>query len=346
MPAVPSLESYGIEKVSTKVADVMKNPDYMRKFLRHAFHFNIQVNMLGSCSSYYESLCYSGVSINDPKAIAIAGLLGHLVDRAKTGIVFDESNWLLFLKRKNLRPRIDKPAYKDKERARVTPHMIDQLVFVTAKSIREKALKGFSAKFANVGTWDEDLARPWNSEMELAKNDQPLNRVLTDLKAALDPIVTFWVANARPDDDDEGRTFRKPRLHISFATLMEKCREDFLSIAPTVAPETNPSSTLGRWSRECSNGQSGYWNLIKASCLFHRYHKSRLIWYTAGIELGEIKAMAQGRGTYRATVQGIYNAMKLDRKFLERVQRKELERDEANDFGDEEDEYGDWDLDE
>lgn len=324
----------------------MEDLDYMDKFLRHAFHFNIQANMLGSCTSYYESLCYFGASIDDPKAIAIAALLGQLVDRAKTGIIFDESNWLSFLKKNDLRPRMDKPAYKDKERARATSHLIDQLVFVTAKGIREKALKGFSAKFADVGTWDEDLARPWKSEIELAKNDQSLDRALTDLKAALDPIVDFWVANARVEDGDEGRNLRKSRPQISFAALIEKCRDDFLSIEPTVPPETNPSSILGRWSRECSTGRCGYWSLIKASCLFHKYHKSRLIWYTAGIELGEIKAMARGRGTYRATVGGIYGAMKLDRKFVERATRKELECHEANDFGDEDDEYGDWGLDE
>ena len=323
----------------------MGDPDYVKKFLHHAFRFNVEASMLGVCTSYHESFCYSGVSIDDPKAIAIAALLGHLVDRAKTGIIFNESTWHLFLKRNNLRIRMDKPAYKDKERGRVTHHIIDQLVFVTAKGIREKALKGFSAKFADVGTWDEDLARVWNSEIELAKNDQSLNRALTDLKAALDPIVKFWVDNARVEEGDEGRTLRKPRAQISFAALIEKCRDDFLGIAPTFPPETNPSSTLGRWSRECSNGQSGYWSLIKASCLFSKSHKSRSVWYTAGMELGEIKAMAQGRGTYRVTVQGIYSAMKLDRKFLERARRKELERDEANDFGDEDDEYGDWGLD-
>lgn len=344
VPVVPRLESYGIEKVSTRVADMIEDPDYVNKFLRHAFHFNLQVNMLGSCTSYLESLCYSGVSIDDPKAIAIAALLGHLVDRAKTGIIFDESHWLSFLKRNNLQTRMNKPAYKDKERARGTSHMIDQLVFVTAKGIREKALKGFSAKFAHVGTWDEDLARPWNSEIELAKNDQSLNRALTDLKAALDSIATFWVTNARAEDGDEGRILRKSRPQLSFAALIEKCRDDFLSIAPTVPAETDPSSTLGRWAREWGNGRSGYWSLVKASCFFYKYHKSRLVWFTAGIELGEIKAMARGRGTYRATVAGIYSAMKLDRKYVQRARRKDLEREEANDV--EEDEYGVWGLDE
>ena len=346
MPAVPALKSYGIEKVSTRVGDMMEDPDYMNKFLQHAFHFNLQANMLGSCTAYHESLCYSGTSIEDPKAIAIAALLGHLVDRAKTGIIFDESHWIQFLKRNNLRTRLEKPAYKDKERGRGTSHMIDQLVFVTAKGIRERALKGFSDKFAHVGTWDEDLVRPWNSEIELAKKDQSLDRALTDLKGALDSIATFWAANVRVEEVDEARTHRKSRPHISFAALIEKCREDFLGIAPTHLPETTPSSTLGRWASEWSNGRCGYWGLVKASCLFSKYHKSRLVWYTAGIELGEIKAMARGRGTYRATVAGIYNAMKLDRKFVDRARRKLLEREEANDSGDEDDEYGVWDFDE
>lgn len=343
------MKSYGIQKVSTKVADVMEDPEYIKKFLQHAFHFNLQVDMLGSCTSYHESLCYFGVSIDDPKAIAIAALLGHLVDRAKTGITFDESNWQRFLKENRLRPRIDKPAYKDKEKARVTSHMIDQLVFVTAKGIREKALKRFSDKFADVGTWDDDLARPWNSEIELAKKDQLLDRTLTDLKDAIDSIAKFWSDHACVEDGDEGSPLRQLRSQISFAALIEKCRDDFLSIAPTFSPEMNPSSTQGRWARESDNRGGGYWGLVKASCLFHRYHKRPLVWYVAGIELGEIKAMARGRGTYRVTIGGIYAAMKLDRKYLDRARRKELEREEASEIEDEDDEYDEydaWDVDE
>lgn len=347
MPPVPPLESYGIERVNTKVADMMEEPDYMSKFLRHAFHFNLQANMLGSCTAYHESLCYSGTSIGDPKAIAIAALLGHLVDRAKSGIMFDELNWFQFLKENKLRTRIEKPAYKDKEKARGTSHMIDQLVFVTAKGVREKALKEFSTKFTEVGTWDEDLVRPWNSETELAKNDQSLEQALTELRAGLESIAHFWTANVRFDDGEEGRPPRRSRPQLSFAAMLEKCRDDFLNIAPTCPPETSPSSTLGRWAHEWSNRRCGYWGLVKASGLFHIYHKKNLVWWVAGVELGEIKAMARGRGTYRATVTGIFSAMKLDRKCLERARRRELERGEAtNDVGDEDDEYGFWDLDE
>lgn len=347
MPAVPPLESYGIEKVSTRVADMIEDPDFMNKFLQHAFNFNLQANMLGFCTTYHESLCYTGTSIDDPNAIAIASLLGHLVDRAKTGIIFDESDWRSFLKRNNLPTRLEKPAYKDKENARGTSHMIDQLVFVTAKAIGDRALKAFTDKFSHVGTWDEDLARPWNFEIELAKKDQSLDRALTHLKTALESIHTFWAGNAkRAEDGDEGRSLRKSRPHLTFAALIEKCRDDFLDIAPTSPSETTPSSTLERWAREWNNGRCDYWGLVKASCLYSKYHKIPFVWYTAGIELGEIKATAQGRGTYRPTVAGIYSGMKLDRKFVERARRKNLERGEMNDVGDEDDEYGSWGLDE
>lgn len=325
---------------------MIEDPNYVDKFLRHGFHFNLQTNMLGVCTAYHESLCYFGTSIDDPKAIAIAALLGHLVDRAKTGIIFDEANWHQFLKSRNLRPRLDKPAYKNIEKGRATPHLIDQLVFETAKAIRNKALKEFADKFVHVGTWDDDLARPWNSEIEVAKDDPCLDRALTELKAACDSIHAFWAANAQPEDSNEGRILQnplhKPRPQLSFAALVEKCREDFLNIAPTMPSETNPSSTLGRWAREWQHGRSTNWNLVKASYLFHKYHMSRFIWYTAGVELGEIKVIARGRGTYRTTVSGIFNALKLDRKFVDRARRRELEREEAYDFGDEDDEYGAW----
>jgi hypothetical protein len=340
---VPQLESYGIQKDNTKVGDIIGHPDYASTFLQHAFSFNLQANMLGSCTVYHESLCYSGTSIDNPKAIAIAALLGHLVDRAKSGIIFDGSMWLQFLKRNKLRPRLEKPAYRDKEKARPTSHMIDKLVFVTAKAIREKALKEFSAKFAQVGTWDEDLVRPWNSELEVAQNDRSLERALNDLKAGLSSIADFWVANARIDDGEEGRVLRKSRAQLSFAAVVEKCREDFLNLTPTCPPETSPSSTLGRWAQEWKNGRSGHWALVKASALFHRYHKSRVAWHVAGVELGEIKAMARGRGTYRLTIAGVFTAMKLDGKLVNKIRRMELRREEANEAGVDDDEYGVWD---
>ncbi len=343
---VPPLESYGIEKVHTKVSDIIEDPDYVSKFLRHAFHFNLQTNMLGSCTAYHESLCYSGTSIEDPKAIAIAALLGQLVDRAKSGIIFDDSKWLRFLKESKLRPRLDRPAYKDKEKARRTSHLIDHLVFVTAKGIREKALEGFSSKFAHVGTWDAELVRPWNSELELAKNDQSLGRALRDLKSGLSIIADFWFANVGIDQGEDVRTLRKSRAQLPFAAVVEKCRDDFLNLAPTCLLETPKSSTLGRWAHQSQNGGCAYWALVKASALFHQFHKIRMPWHIAGVELGEIKAMARGRGTYRVTVAEIFNAMKLDRKFVDRSRRRELEREEANDAGDQDDEYGAWDWDE
>lgn len=346
VPPVPPLKSYGIQKDNTKVADVIEDPDYMSKFLRHAFDFNLQTDLLGSCTGYHESLCYFGTSIEDPKAIAIAALLGHLVDRVKSGIMFDESTWSRFLKKNNLRTRLEKPAYKDKEKARWTSHMIDQLVFVTAKGVRAKALKEFSAKFAQVGTWDEDLVRPWNSELELAKNDQSLGRALADLKAGLSTIVDFWVANIRVEDVEEGRTLRKSRPQLPFAAVVDKCRDDFLNLAPTCPVGTDPSSTLGRWARGWKNGRCGDWSLVKASALFHTYHKTKVAWHVAGVELGEIKAIARGRGTYRVTVAGIFNAMRLDRKAVDRARRGQLESEEANDVGDEDAEYGFFDRDE
>ncbi|MCJ1346686.1 hypothetical protein MMC31_004904, partial [Peltigera leucophlebia] len=93
VPNCPWLDSYGIEKDKMKVGEIFGMPDYTSRFLHHAFRFNLQANLLGSCTNYHESLCYSHTRIDDPKAMAIGSLLGILVDRAKAGIKFDNDVW-------------------------------------------------------------------------------------------------------------------------------------------------------------------------------------------------------------------------------------------------------------
>lgn len=352
VPPVPPLEFYDIQKSNVAVAEIIQNPDYVTMFLRNAFDFNLEANMLGKCSAYHESLCYWGTSIQDPKAIAIAALLGHLVDRAKSGIVFSESHWFRFLKRNEFPMKIDKPAYKDKESQRLRSHTLDKLVSI-AQRITKQGLTQFHAKFAQVGTWDEDLGRLWSREVELAKSEQSTERAFTDLKASLDSIVDFWMLNARGHDEDARPIFRTSSPPLNFAAVVEKCRDDFLNLAPTCPSDTPQSSILWRWAHEWKDGRGGNWSLVKASALYHKQHRNNMSWHVAGIELGKIKAAAQGQGMSRVIVAPIYAAMKLDRKAVDRIQRRELqcEAEEWYDFEDvdedehEEEGYGvfEWD---
>ena len=57
--------------------DKMRVPDCTSRFLHDVSRFNLQMNLLGSRTTYHESLCYSHASIDNPKAIAIGSLLAQ-----------------------------------------------------------------------------------------------------------------------------------------------------------------------------------------------------------------------------------------------------------------------------
>ncbi len=346
VPSCPSLESYGIEKDNTKVGDILGHPDYTSEFLRHAFRFNLQSNLLGSCTIYHESLCYGRTSIDDPKAMAIAWLLGLLVDRAKAGIKFDNTIWLDFLRENGLPTHLEKPAYKNKEKATPTEHMIDRLVFHDAKVVREETLRKFSENFADVGSYDMDLVRIYKSELDMAKEDEFLGSVLKELKKAIESIAAFWSQSTTrlKKEDEEFNTPRRQAIGLSFPALVQKCRADFVAIAPAYGPEEpHKSHIIRRWERESGDSAPGrYWPLLKASALFYHFHARGMVWHVAGVELGEIKATSKGPGTYRVVVNMVHQAMKLDRKMVDKVLRMELARDATGKDAEEDDEFGEW----
>jgi len=347
VPDFPTLDFYGIEKDSTKVADHLTHPDYMNRFLRQAFNFNLRLNMLGPCTNYHEALCYLNNTIDSPNTINIAVLLGKLVDSNKGGFIFDDPKWTSFLKNNGLPLRLPPPAYKNKDKAKPTNHMIDQLVFDIAKKIREKALGDFDDRFREAVWWDRDLVRIRNEMVNHATSDVSLALVLKNLEMDLEAILRFWMCNARPEDEnDETRPPRKGNA-LNFRAVVEKCRGDFLSLRPrtddlglptlnmntysnaqSMIAAVNVSERVRQWQQECSKGDKhSYWALVKASVAFHLHHKRAFVWHTAGIELGEIKATAKGRGTYRIVTPEIYDAFKLDSKLVNGVKRREIERD-------------------
>lgn len=348
LPIPPDLESYGIEKDSSTVGDFLEHPNYTDMFLRHAFNFNLQATMLGICTVYHESICYREKAIDSPHAVSIAILLGKLVDSAKGGFQFDEAKWAAYLKKFQLPRMLPSPAYRDRQKGKPTTHLIDHLVFVVAKRAREKALKEFHNHFIDVSPRDDDLIRIRNEEYEEAKNNEPLAIVLKNLKSDLEVIHTFWRVNARPEDVDEDlRPSRKPDVP-TFRNLVESCRADFVSLKPTLDedPPIEPSDRIRSWQRDHARGRSSYWDLVKASVAFSLFYQTSFVWHMAGIELGEIKATACGRGTYRAVVGEVFDAFKLDKRVIDRARRREMLEREGGLGGEEEGddgEFGVWD---
>ena len=347
VPDPPKVEFYGIEKDNTKVSDLLPHHDYMNRFLRHAFNFNLQTNMLGICSVYHEMYCYHNKAIDSKPAIQIAGLLGNLVDSAKGGYSFDNTKWTDFLKKHELPRNLTTPAYKDRN-TRPTKHLIDHLVYVTAKNIKDDVLKKFSEHFQDVSERDDDLSRLRTEAVEEAKANKELAKVLNNLKIGLKTIKDFWAVHAYVEDDEAVHATRKSPA-LTFRTLVERCRNDFSNLGPTL--DTPPiSDKIASWQRDHAAGRSTYWDLLKASVAFYHHYKSPFIWHVAGIELGEIKAMARGRGTYRAVAEEVFEAFKLDSRVVDGALRREMSEREGQgkvdgEFDDSDDEFGYFDMD-
>ncbi|KAL8840797.1 MAG: hypothetical protein Q9176_003644 [Flavoplaca citrina] len=359
----PGPELYGIEKEDTTVKKLLLNDDYMDRFLRLGFDFNLQGNLLGVCTIYHESLCYQRNNINSPSAIKIAQLLGYLVDRAKAGMIFDDEKWLAFLKKEGLPKSLPRPAYKDKEKGKPQrSNLIDRLVFETAKGIREKALGNFSRRFNNVGSYDTDVVALYKVECEDAKRDEGIKKALADLKTELRAIRDFWSTHCMGSDDHgageevKGSGIRGRRKSIlPFQAIAEQVRDNFLAVRPSAEARTL-SPIVARWDREYqysptstspSSPPWNHWNLLKASSIFFHHHDRPFIWYAAGVELGILKSQARGIGTFRTVVGDIWECFKVDNKAADRKTNKVVE-DQGNYMGgdgleiDEADEYGDW----
>ena len=347
VPDPPNIDFYGIEKDNTKVSDLLHHHDYMNQFLCHGFNFNLQTNMLGTCTLYHEKLCYHNKAIDSKPATQIASLLGNLVDSAKGGYIYDTGKWTDFLKKENLPRNLTDPAYKDRN-ARPTDHLVDHLVHVTAKNIKDDVLKKFSEHFQDASERDDDLFRLRTEAVEEAKANKEMAKVLDNLKTGLKTIKDFWVVHAHVEDDEAVHATRKSPA-LTFRTLVERCREDFLKLGPTL--DTPPiSDKIATWQRDHAAGRSSHWDLLKASVAFYHHHIGAFIWHVAGVELGEIKVTAKGRGTYRAVDEEVFEAFKLDSRAVDGALRREmLEREGSGkidgESDDSDDEYGNPDSD-
>ena len=329
IPRAPGLKHYGITEDCTKMADIISNSEWPSQFLSLAFCFNMETNLLGQCSVYHESFCYRNGTIRDSMATDLAMLLGLLVDKAKGGLIFNEQTWMGFLKKHGLPARLPKPAYKNKATAKPTDHVIDKLVFVVAKGVRQKALGQFSQHFEEAVTYDDDLVRLSKDEHDESRGDPELKGILNDLTAKLQGVCDFWISNVGTEGEDE----IAPKRGMTFRACVEHCRDMFLAIEP---PDTS-YPMIGRWKKAVVSGRKSHWLLLKASALFANFHSRNFVWHVAGEELGEMKAMRSR--SYHTVTSDLFAAYKLNTKYIQRLEKKNLRS--LEDRGDEDDEG--WD---
>ena len=332
LPQEISYTDFGIIKDDKKASSFIEKDRLTTDFIRHGLEFNLQPGMLGKCTYYHEALCYREnpkTSINDPQALAIGMLLGLLVDSAKGGFTFNTSIWKNYLKSQGLHPYLPKPKYKEPSKYTVgSTHLIDQLVFQVAKQVSTKALEDFWRSFKVLAPRDEDLVRLSAKESEAAKSNPELKDVLECLKVDIEKLHNDFTRNRCSKDEDSLFTTTKTAVasESKFRALVENCRSEFCTIAPRLKAgdtATMRSDRILEWQQAHSKGESSYWDLLKASVAYAGHSKSKFVWHMAGLELGEIKATARGRKTYRSVRNEIFNSFRVDAKFVEGIKRRE-----------------------
>ena len=330
----PRLEFYGITKNETKISDIIHEPDFTSLFLRQGFEFNLQQSFTGICTNYYESFCYKQKSIDSPMAKDIALLLGHLVDSAKGGLIFNNQTWKEFLQRNGLPSYLPPPAYKDKKNSDPTDHVIDKLVLL-AKKIKDNSLESLTKYFKiKAANYDDDLVMLWKEIDEEAKTDTELKGILSDLRVQLRAVKDYWGDNMNGKDAEAGNDSSG-----SIGTTIEQARQMFLDIRP-LAGSQHPLAR--RWAKQVEkyetdrSKEQDEWGLLKASALFFLWQTGGFPWYVAGAELGRLKLKNKHA---RQMVESIFIAMKLDARFLS---EREEEGVKGVDEWDEFDEDG-WD---
>ena len=340
VPVESPAQDFHIVTDDTRVATIMSEQHPIEVFLQHGFTFALQTNMLGSCTTYHEAMCYARNRIDDKDSIAIAWLLGHLVDSAKSGHQFDDAKWKRYLREHKLPARFASPAYKDAKKRPRKDNVIDELVFRVAQAEIDKALTLLHERYGDVPTYDKDLNDLQSTEIESAKTDPALKTALRHAKDSIDTIRDYWQQHVSNRDGEDFVQPIKGDDDWNFGSVVQKCRDDFLSIAPypdETAPDHESSKLVQRWAQDHSRGKSGHWDLVKASIGYQKFSRGTFIWHIAGRELCEIKAAAGNRGSYRPIVHPIFRAMKIDGKSVDRFKGPE---------GDSEDLEGDFeDLD-
>ncbi|KAH0558372.1 hypothetical protein GP486_004968 [Trichoglossum hirsutum] len=364
-PLSEQLEYYGIKQDMLKLTSLPSNPDERTfQFIRHGFRVNLEESLLGICTNFHEKFCYHHGSIESPEAIALAVLLGLLVDREKQGYVFTDEEWQRF-RSKISRPMLPRPAYREGDKSRQTEHIIDRVLFRVAYPIIEKVLEDFQGRFGDNPLWDSDLAKLWKQEGDAAGRDVRITdqedgaarrdgrvldqedeaagrnvkvrKVLSQLARDVDAVWDYWVARSKEDSDFPARVWQ---AHDRFQRIL---------------PMEVDHPLVDRWREDAMRNANSHWRLLRASAAYYRHHKGNLVWWLAGKELGQLKALASCE--FHMVVKPIHASYIPDKSYVRRVRMSRVQgmdaeaesvmgdeeiEGETDDFGSSVFGYDDW----
>ncbi|PVH75060.1 hypothetical protein DL98DRAFT_498953 [Cadophora sp. DSE1049] len=301
-------------------------------FLKKSFEFNMRQNLLGKCTSFKESVCYTEKSVDTSASRYLSQLLSNLVDQAKQGYMFDEDAWTHFkdakvrdAKGRKIKPR--KPRYKTEDPVANADHIIDHLKYVAEKTI-DKALEGFHQTFPDPPYWDGDLATYFYKFADLATRDPVWERLLEDLKADIKVLNKIWTkkfqrghnSKRNPNSRDEDEAVD------DFPEFCNDLYERFHEITPH--EETNASR--GLTITPGTNSELSSWELLKASTAVAasasyvaprsplKLYVGSFVWWMAGKQLCHLKASCNTDPPY-AVIPSIYTVLKPDPTTIRRL---------------------------
>ncbi|KAI1175802.1 hypothetical protein F4777DRAFT_296968 [Nemania sp. FL0916] len=335
VPEVPDLFRDGVlRKVSETYEDLARScrsNDVTTEWLDQAFRFNMESNLLGTCTNYKEKLCYSRNSVRDEHAIFLSTLISNLVDRPKQGIVFTERDWdqqrkILNAKqgdRRRAKGRLDppQPQYKNNDWGGLgePTHIIDYAKFVAGKPTVSRELEKLDRYLGQAEHYDKDLVtfyeyfEKFKRPRDLRMQEEAVGKikkttwetVLDELKRSIDEVATHW-----GDSRDE--------FEIKRDTAYDKWR----SIKATHKVNSKTVQSLCETSLE-GIGLS-QWDLLKASYCFKMYYKRypSFPWYMAGYQLAFLKSIAVSQGGEAPPVlltPEMYVGSRPDAKFVRAV---------------------------
>ncbi|KAI1739787.1 hypothetical protein F4680DRAFT_448782 [Xylaria scruposa] len=333
-PEVPDLFTSVLTKQSVAYETIAQSCDpdgVTTEFIGQAFRFNMEPNLLGTCTNYKEKLCYSRNSVRDEAALFMSTLIGHLVDRAKQGIVFSEKDWDRERKKLNAQQRDVKraqkkldpvpPQYKNDDWAGdgEIDHIIDYVKFVVGKPTVEHELHSLDQYLGRAEHFDPDLVRfvehyeKFKRPLEMRRKDEKLGKVkkttwetvLDELRKDIDDAAAYW-GNFRGE----------------FEAKLSNTYERWQGIVPTDKVVSKTVQSLC----EVSLTRKGLsqWDLLKASYCFKMYYRKypTFPWYIAGYQLAYLKSVAVSQGRSAPPVlmtPEMYAGVRPDGKFVRAV---------------------------
>lgn len=287
-----------------------------------SFAFNLTKSMLGSCTNYKESLCYSRGNVCDDVARILSTLLSNLVDQAKQGIEFTDED-LRTLKKDlakdyGMRQEYDRiPAYKSDHWGsnEAQKHIIDYLKFGIAQPIIKEELHSLNKALNEGGPefHDKDLVSYYKKYDELARVPSELGKWVKGLQCYLDQEI-----DKTSDAWDRSMSSWPERVQSTYE-LWQAIQPDK---APTLSGQQSTANHAVATEALLLGGELSHWELWKASLAFKKFKMRRFPWQMAGRQLCHIKAMAVCAKTPgaaqapAAVVPQIHASLRPDPKFI------------------------------